>query len=65
MSGNKSPKTIATINFKGGVGKTTISSGSLAIFAAIRRASSLVVRQNLVDVQIKVMPGIVALATHS
>jgi chromosome partitioning protein len=25
MSGNKSPKTIATINFKGGVGKTTVT----------------------------------------
>lgn len=25
MAGNKSPKTIATINFKGGVGKTTVT----------------------------------------
>ena len=25
MSGNSSPKTIATINFKGGVGKTTVT----------------------------------------
>src|SRR3984893_7705536 len=25
MSGNQSPKTIATINFKGGVGKTTVT----------------------------------------
>jgi chromosome partitioning protein len=25
MAGNKSPKAIATINFKGGVGKTTVT----------------------------------------
>jgi len=25
MTGNKSPKTIATINFKGGLGKTTVT----------------------------------------